>query len=294
MTGVIYKVENLINGKCYIGQTTQYKRRKINHISDSFNKSRKDYNIIVFHKAIRKYGTENFKWSIIWKGNIVKLNEKEKHYIKEYKSYSNGYNMTEGGDFFSRGENNPAFVDNKYTFYHEDGRIEKDITMYDFRSKYNFSSSFLSRLCNGKVSNMKGWTIDNKSFSIIDKSFVFYNTNGIIEKLDRKTFINKYNLYKSGIYNLCSNKIYIYENWYINSEINNILNSTFIFSNKQVSYNLTILEFSNKFNIDLNNILKLYFKDKNSFKGWIMLDENRTNKKIDENGNLKLTDHHLK
>ena len=37
MYGVIYKVTNLINYKVYIGQTIDFKRRKIEHLAKSSN-----------------------------------------------------------------------------------------------------------------------------------------------------------------------------------------------------------------------------------------------------------------
>lgn len=96
-TGLIYKATNKINGKSYIGQTC-YKLSW--RVSDHFSKSRRKSDC-VFHKAIRKYGKDNFSWDIIH-DNIPenKLNDLENHYIKEHNSYckNNGYNMTFGGE----------------------------------------------------------------------------------------------------------------------------------------------------------------------------------------------------
>jgi group I intron endonuclease len=93
---LIYKVTNEINNKCYIGQTINYlSRRKYQHLYKSKNKSK-----LVFHRAIRKYGEENFKWEVLENCDyIYQLNEMEHHYIKQYKSkLPNGYNMTDGYD----------------------------------------------------------------------------------------------------------------------------------------------------------------------------------------------------
>ena len=95
---VIYKVTNKINGKCYIGQTIlTINKRKSGHIYKSLKKSDNCY----FHKAIRKYGKDNFLWEIICECKTKKeLNEKEIYYIKQQKSYvkENGYNLTHGGE----------------------------------------------------------------------------------------------------------------------------------------------------------------------------------------------------
>ncbi|MDS7057079.1 NUMOD3 domain-containing DNA-binding protein [Klebsiella pneumoniae] len=107
MYGIIYKATNLINGKIYIGQTTlELKERKRGHIYDA---SIRKY-ISVFHRAIRKYGEDNFKWEVIDKAsNSDELNQKETHWIDFFNTYldndnSNGYNMTTGGGNYQRSE----------------------------------------------------------------------------------------------------------------------------------------------------------------------------------------------
>lgn len=91
---IIYKIQNKINNKVYIGQTTRtLNERKREHISKGNN------GYFFIQKAIKKYGEDNFEWSVICNCNDRKeLNKMEKYYIKEYDSYRNGYNMTLGGD----------------------------------------------------------------------------------------------------------------------------------------------------------------------------------------------------
>lgn len=97
----VYKVTNLVNNKIYIGITTlDVAKRWYQHCSDAYAK-RDNY---VFHKAIRKYGSTNFKVEIIDTANSEEeLKQKEIYYISFYHSYildkdCNGYNMTPGGD----------------------------------------------------------------------------------------------------------------------------------------------------------------------------------------------------
>nr|DAS78889.1 MAG TPA: intron associated endonuclease [Caudoviricetes sp.] len=53
---VIYKFENLINGKVYIGQTRKQLRERIAlHLCES-----KGNRLTYFHKSINKYGLSNF------------------------------------------------------------------------------------------------------------------------------------------------------------------------------------------------------------------------------------------
>lgn len=97
--GFIYKVTNLVNGKVYIGQTIgNINKRWREHKSSSLNNL--DNNIL--HKAMRKYGFENFKIEKVIECENDLLDEMEIKYIKIFNSYvgnenSNGYNMTVGG-----------------------------------------------------------------------------------------------------------------------------------------------------------------------------------------------------
>lgn len=98
MIGYIYKYENCLNGKIYIGQTTNINSRIASHKNKSKTIKNKFYN------AVRKYGWESFKFSIlttIEASSIEELTEildkLEIAYIKKYDSYNSGYNATLGG-----------------------------------------------------------------------------------------------------------------------------------------------------------------------------------------------------
>ena len=95
--GLIYKATNLINGKSYIGQTRQsLTKRQNSHFHNAFTKNQP----FVFYQALRKYGKENFTWTIIEDNikDLAQLNEREKYWIAYYNTFQNGYNMTSGGD----------------------------------------------------------------------------------------------------------------------------------------------------------------------------------------------------
>lgn len=94
--GIIYKAENKANGKVYIGQTTKLLEKRINQHCSEAKYHR--YNSIL-HKALNKYGSENFIWEIIENcDSKEELDEMEFHYIMQYNSYKRGYNLTLGGD----------------------------------------------------------------------------------------------------------------------------------------------------------------------------------------------------
>jgi len=90
----IYKSVNRLNGKVYIGIDKNWPTRRYAHKSKAKNNDG-----FHFHKAIRKYGWENFEWSIIYQTkDFEHVKEMEKFFIKEFNSYFNGYNKTFGGE----------------------------------------------------------------------------------------------------------------------------------------------------------------------------------------------------
>jgi len=94
--GIIYKITNLINNKVYIGQTSIgfEKRYHSNLQKYTHNKHLKS--------AISKYGINNFLISNIDVAfSKEELSIKEKMWIQLYKSYSEGYNYTLGGEGIS-------------------------------------------------------------------------------------------------------------------------------------------------------------------------------------------------
>lgn len=93
ISGIIYKIENIINGKVYIGQT-------IRSFQDRINEYKKRYGNDYLNNAIDKYGWNNFVFSIIDTAETIdELNNKEIYYIDKYKSNISqfGYNLELGG-----------------------------------------------------------------------------------------------------------------------------------------------------------------------------------------------------
>lgn len=91
--GYIYKITNLINQKMYIGQT-------IRSIEVRWKEHLRSKDNAPIHKAIQKYGQENFIIEEIEECEDSLLNEREQYYIKFFNSYNGhiGYNATEGGN----------------------------------------------------------------------------------------------------------------------------------------------------------------------------------------------------
>lgn len=207
-TYIIYLATNLVNGKCYIGQTktNRLDRRIKEHIFDANHLN----NNVAFHNAIVKYGIENFNFEII-EQNIQEsdIDSREVYWINFYSSYihaehSNGYNETIGGQG-TRGYNfteaDRQKISEKQKAYWADLRennLEEYNRLCEIRrqNKLNYvwtaeSRKKLSASCkgrpspnkgkSGKPSKMKGTSI-NPAVCQYD-----YNTGILLNKFSNRT-----------------------------------------------------------------------------------------------------------
>ena len=98
----VYMWRNKVNEKLYVGQTKDFRKRTVQHKSDSFNKNKKYVYNSPLHNAIRKYGIENFEICILEKNlnDYAEMNEKEIFFIEKFDTLANnkkGYNVASGG-----------------------------------------------------------------------------------------------------------------------------------------------------------------------------------------------------
>lgn len=95
----IYSITNVVTGDMYIGQTIQdFEKRWKSHIR-ALNRGNHDNEYL--QRSWNKYGEDAFKFKAIhYCDELDILNDLEKYYIKKYDTYNNGFNMTEGGDYF--------------------------------------------------------------------------------------------------------------------------------------------------------------------------------------------------
>lgn len=87
----------MINGKKYIGQSINIYDRYEQHKNRYKISNDSGYNG-AFHRALRKYGWNNFDFDVLEECSPKKLDEREQFWIKKEDSLSpNGYNLTIGG-----------------------------------------------------------------------------------------------------------------------------------------------------------------------------------------------------
>jgi group I intron endonuclease len=88
--GVVYLITNLVNGKCYIGQTVDYAARMRQH--------RLAGSQCVISHAVKKYGWNNFSREILGEAEDKEsLDNLEKLWIIIANSVESGYNREAGG-----------------------------------------------------------------------------------------------------------------------------------------------------------------------------------------------------
>lgn len=162
----IYKITNLINGKSYIGQTNNVKRRFQEHKNPA---EAADGTSKLLHRAIQKYGVENFSFEIL-EEDIENYDERERYWIKHYHSLSdeNGYNIAEGGSAppILRGYDNPNTV-------HTEEQVQQVIelllnttlTSEEIGKRTNYDSSSVLRINKGEI-----WHRDDLSYPLRKES----------------------------------------------------------------------------------------------------------------------------
>ena len=91
----VYKITNLNNNMCYIGQSTNLKNRLKAHIQASIGISTIAAQLV--HDKMAEEGLENFIFQVIEECSKDKLNDREKYFINYYDSCNYGYNRTGGG-----------------------------------------------------------------------------------------------------------------------------------------------------------------------------------------------------
>lgn len=146
MTGLIYKYTNKINGKIYIGQTKQ--QLKIRHYKHLTQLNDNTY----FHRAIKKYGINNFILEIIEDDiPLDQLDEKERYWIKYFDSYftsGKGYNEIKGGQW---GASSQLLFGSQEEEIKQKLKNNLELSLTEIANQYNVSLSCISNINVGKT-----------------------------------------------------------------------------------------------------------------------------------------------
>lgn len=174
--GIIYKIENTVAYKIYIGQTSSprgfngrylYQGTGIERVYNCL-KSKKEhdayYNPYLL-RSIEKYGFEAFTVDEIYDTAMTheELNEKEQYYIAKFDSFKNGYNLTCGGDGITGCKSGDCKNSKRICQLSLDGKLIKIWECATDASKaLNIPVSGISNVCR-KIRRRKGGGISKTS-----------------------------------------------------------------------------------------------------------------------------------
>ena len=183
MNGFIYKITNKLNNKVYIGQTIQ---KPIERFYQHCAKKCDKYILnMVIHKAIFKYGKDNFTFEVIEEVPKQQLNEREEYWIKYYNSYTDGYNSTKGGQ---KGNKPFKNIDNKVIIeQYQQGKSLRTIGKMFNIDKATVKSILIRN-------NIKLRTTRTYKLSQEDRANIILDVE---QGLPRNTIVSKWNISKS-------------------------------------------------------------------------------------------------
>lgn len=154
----IYKITNVLNNQCYIGQSIDIESRWLQHTYEGTKGKCKNK----LYSAMRKYNIENFIFEVIeeCKLNQTVLDNKERYWIKYYDSYNNGYNSTLGGQGENSWTYDPNLIRQLWDQGYSTGTIAKIVgcghtTVNNRLQNYNDFNTFTShqRSCGSQARN---------------------------------------------------------------------------------------------------------------------------------------------
>ncbi len=145
----VYKYENLVNGKMYIGVTKRrlsdrsgYKGRRYLYRGGELDKP----NNSIFANSIREYGWDNFKRDIICEVEDINVAHIiEKLWIKEFKGLNLSLNESDGGTGTCSAQNN---LKPKIKVIDTLNNLSFECYMYELKEKIGLKQSNLHRYFN--------------------------------------------------------------------------------------------------------------------------------------------------
>lgn len=155
----IYKITNKINGKSYIGQAFDYKKRWKEHIN---------HKAYAIGAALELYGVENFDFSIIEYAN--NYNDREKYYIKYYNTFRNGYNLTLGGEDGQRPQYDYKEIEQIKIL------LKSQLTLAEISAKTRHSIGFLININYGRIYNdeTETYPLSSTSMKLLTQEEVYF------------------------------------------------------------------------------------------------------------------------
>lgn len=174
----IYKITNLINQKIYIGYTKHTAQYRFQQHWQGRNE--KDGSLL--HKALKKFGKNNFSVETVERISEDEWAEKEQYYIEFYNSLvPNGYNIIPGGNkppLKDREKNPKAKLTNEKILELYSDLESYDLDIGQIAVKYGISQSQAERINSGAF-----WRQEERDYPIRKLKRDQYIISCIIEDL---------------------------------------------------------------------------------------------------------------
>lgn len=214
LKGIIYKIINLINGKCYIGKALNTFRKRYRGL-----KWWEKTHSFLLKRAIEKYGLKNFKVEILSHSNSKQiLPYLEDFYATQFNAYApDGYNIIDCltqiryGDIAKRNKFKTYLIKEIKT-----GKIIEINNLNEFCISNKIKRNSLGSVLCGVVASYRGYCLPNTNISEIEgyKTYELKDKNNKIHKfVCVKDFCNKNTLNYQSILNILNKRILFYKDW---------------------------------------------------------------------------------
>ena len=201
----IYKITNLINGKTYIGQTVNFRKRKRNHLNYLRNDS---HHNSYLQRAFNKYGEKNFCIQFLEHCSIDKLDDLECKYIELYQSMvnQNGYNLLTGGQTYRTFS---LEVRRKMSESRKNYKMTKEhcLNISKGRKGIRMPKESIERIKETKRNTRIQWGEENPN-AIISNELAGEIINELYNDTPVKEIMMKHNVSQDTVYNLMYNRTY--------------------------------------------------------------------------------------
>ena len=164
----IYRIRNLVNGKCYYGSSKEIEKRLSRHEKELKNNIHIN---CILQRAWDKYGKDNFLFEIVEECDINALLKTEQKYLNLQPEYNIGIKSS-GGDNLTKNPNRENIVKKirqsvkkRYGLMSEDEKKEKYSKPMETNPNWKGGASFKYCECGVKIA-----TINNTCIKCRDKS----------------------------------------------------------------------------------------------------------------------------